>query len=67
MRRAVIDIETAGYNFEELSESQQEYILRDAMKERDETLREQKSEEAKKMAQLIPPFKPVRGYRNTGY
>ncbi|MCC6549141.1 MAG: ribonuclease H-like domain-containing protein [Ignavibacteriaceae bacterium] len=54
MRRAVIDIETAGYNFEELSESQQEYILRDAMKERDETLREQKADEAKKWLSLYP-------------
>lgn len=54
MRRAVLDIETAGYNFEELSESQQEYILRDSMKEQDPVLREQKAEDAKRFLSLYP-------------
>lgn len=54
IRRAVLDIETAGYDFEELSESQQEYILRDSQKETDPALREQKAEDAKRFLSLYP-------------
>lgn len=50
----VFDIETVGCDIKELSESQQEFILRYAEKETDETLREQKQEEAIRLLSLYP-------------
>ena len=50
----VFDIETAGVNFETLSESQQEFLLRYAEKEPDKELREQKKDEAKRYLSLYP-------------
>jgi len=54
MRKIVFDIETYGCNMEELTESQQEYLQRDAMKERDEELRSQKLEDAERFLSLYP-------------
>jgi len=50
----VFDIETVGCDIKELSESQQEFILRYAEKETDETIREQKQEEAIRLLSLYP-------------
>ncbi len=50
----VFDIETVGVEFEELSESQQEFILRYAEKEHDEKLREEKIDDAKRFLSLYP-------------
>ncbi len=50
----VFDIETVGSDIGQLSESQQEFILRYADKETDETLREQKQEEAIRLLSLYP-------------
>ena len=50
----VFDIETVGFQFESLSESQQEYILRYAEKERDEEFREEKIRDAKRYLSLYP-------------
>ncbi len=50
----VFDIETVGYDFEELSESQREFILRYAQKEKDEQLRQEKIDEAKRFLSLYP-------------
>lgn len=52
--KVVLDIETAGYDFETLSESQQEFILRYAEKEHDENLKQEKREEAKRYLSLYP-------------
>ena len=48
----VFDIETTGFDFESLSESQQEYLLRYAEKEKDSDTRNQKIEEAKRYLSL---------------
>lgn len=50
----VFDIETVGYEFDTLSESQQEYILRYAEQEKDEIKREEKIEDAKRYLSLYP-------------
>lgn len=50
----VFDIETVGYEFESLSESQQEYLLRYAEQEKDITKREEKIEDAKRYLSLYP-------------
>ncbi len=54
MRKIVFDIETCSYPFENLSESQQEYILREAQKEKDEQLRVEKSDQAIRYMSLYP-------------
>jgi DNA polymerase elongation subunit (family B) len=54
MRKIVIDIETCSYPFESLSESQQEYIVRYAEKEKDETLRKEMIEDAIRFTSLYP-------------
>ncbi len=41
----ILDIETVGFELQNLSESQQEFLLRYAEKEPNETLREEKKEE----------------------
>lgn len=50
----VFDIETVGFNFDTLEESQQEFLLRYAEKEKDEELREEKIDEAKRYISLYP-------------
>lgn len=52
--KIVFDIETSGYDFESLSESQQEYLLRYAEKENDEETRTQKKDEAIRYLSLYP-------------
>jgi 3'-5' exonuclease len=54
LRKIVFDIETCCFPFETLSESQQEYILRYAEKERDSEVREQRKEEAVRYLNLYP-------------
>lgn len=54
MRRIVFDIETCSYPFDSLTESQQEYILRYAEKEKTEDLRIEKREEAVRFTSLYP-------------
>lgn len=54
MHKIVFDIETTSFPFESLSESQQEYILRYAEKEKDEEIRLQKKEEALRYLNLYP-------------
>lgn len=54
MRRIIFDIETCGYNFEELAESQQEYLMRYVEREKDEDLRTTKAEEAIRYLSLYP-------------
>lgn len=54
MRQLVIDIETSAVPFDTLSESQQEYILRDSEKETDPELRAKKAEDAIKWLSLYP-------------
>ncbi len=54
MRQIVFDIETAGCNMENLSESQQEYLQREAMKENDEKVREEKLKDAERFLSLYP-------------
>jgi DNA polymerase elongation subunit (family B) len=54
MRRIVFDIETCSYPFESLTESQQEYLLRYAEKEKTEELRNEKREEAIRFTSLYP-------------
>jgi 3'-5' exonuclease len=54
MRKIVFDIETCGCEMKELSESQQEYLLRDALKETNAELREQKSLDAERFLSLYP-------------
>jgi DNA polymerase elongation subunit (family B) len=54
MRRIVFDIETCCYPFDSLAESQQEYILRYAEKEKTEELRTEKREEAVRFTSLYP-------------
>lgn len=50
----IFDIETVGDEFENLSESQQEYLLRYAEQETDESKREEKIETAKRYLSLYP-------------
>ncbi len=50
----VIDIETVPYDLNVLSESQQEYILRYAEREKDEAKREEKIEDAIRYLSLYP-------------
>ncbi|MFZ6033259.1 MAG: ribonuclease H-like domain-containing protein [Melioribacter sp.] len=50
----VFDIETTAYDFESLEESQQEFLLRYAEQEKDEILRAEKIEEAKRFLNLYP-------------
>ncbi len=54
MRRIVFDIETCSFPFESLSESQREYILRYAEKEKDKETRKEKSDEAVRYLSLYP-------------
>jgi len=54
MRQIVFDIETSGCKLTDLSESQQEYLLRDALKETDESLRQQKTDDAERFLSLYP-------------
>jgi 3'-5' exonuclease len=54
MRKIIFDIETCCFPFEDLSESQQEYILRYAEKERDADVRLQKKEDAVRYLNLYP-------------
>lgn len=54
MRRIIFDIETCCFPFESLAESQQEYILRYAEKEKDEALRMEKKDEAVRWLSLYP-------------
>lgn len=54
IRRIVFDIETSADPFETLSESQQEYLLRAAEKEKDETLRTAKKDDAVRYMSLYP-------------
>lgn len=52
--KIVFDIETTALPFDSLSESQQEFLLRQAEKERDEELRQEKIEEAHRYLNLYP-------------
>jgi 3'-5' exonuclease len=54
MRKIVFDIETYGCNMAELSDSQQEYLQREAMKETDEGIRNKKLEDAERFLSLYP-------------
>ena len=54
MRTIIFDIETSSYPFETLAESQKEYILRYAEKEKSADLRNQKREEAIRYTSLYP-------------
>ena len=53
-RQIVFDIETSGCKLTELAESQQEYILREVLKETDETIRQQKTDDAERFLSLYP-------------
>ncbi len=50
----VFDIETSAYDFDSLSESQKEYLLRYAEKEHDEKIRQAKKDEAIRYLSLYP-------------
>lgn len=52
--KLVFDIETTGYPFGDLSESQQEFLLRYAEKERDQKFREEKVNDVKRYLNLYP-------------
>lgn len=52
--KAVLDIETTAFSFESLSESQQEFILRNAEQEKDENLKNEKRDEAIRYLSLYP-------------
>lgn len=54
MRSIIFDIETCAYSFETLSESQREYLLRYAEKERLPQVREEKINEAIRYLSLYP-------------
>ena len=54
MRTIVFDIETSAYPFESLTESQQEYLLRYAEKEKDVELRSEKVDNAIRYLSLYP-------------
>ena len=53
-RQIVFDIETSGCKLADLAESQQEYLLREALKETDENVRQQKSDDAERFLSLYP-------------
>ncbi|MEE9432096.1 MAG: ribonuclease H-like domain-containing protein [Melioribacteraceae bacterium] len=50
----IFDIETVGFDIDQLAESQQEFLLRYAEKEKDEILKEEKRDEAKRYLSLYP-------------
>ncbi len=50
----IFDIETVGFNFDNLDESQKEFLLRYAEKEKDEGIRNEKIDEAKRFLSLYP-------------
>ncbi len=50
----VFDIETCGVDLEELSESQQEFIFRQAEKEHDDSIKKEKKEDAVRYLSLYP-------------
>ena len=50
----IFDIETVGFELENLAESQQEFLLRYAEKEKDEILREEKKDEVARYLSLYP-------------
>lgn len=52
--KAVLDIETTAFKFDSLSESQREFILRGAEQEKDETVKNEKREEAIRYLSLYP-------------
>lgn len=54
MRQIVFDIETSSFPLESLSESQQEYLLRYAEKEKDDITKDQKVDEAIRYLSLYP-------------
>lgn len=54
MRTIIFDIETSSYPFESLSESQQEYLLRYAEKEKDDQTKNEKVDEAIRYTSLYP-------------
>jgi len=54
LRKIIFDIETCCYPFDTLAESQQEYLLRYAEKEKDEELKLQKKEDALRYLNLYP-------------
>jgi hypothetical protein len=53
-RKIVFDIETAGCNMVDLSESQQEYLQREAVKEKDGLIRDEKLKDAERYLSLYP-------------
>ncbi len=50
----IFDIETVGFEMENLSESQQEFLLRYAEKENDDKIKEEKKEETERYLSLYP-------------
>jgi hypothetical protein len=54
MRQVVFDIETVSFPFESLSESQQEYLIRDAQKIENESEKEKKTDESIRFMSLYP-------------
>jgi 3'-5' exonuclease len=54
MRQVVFDIETVSFPFETLSESQQEYLLRDAQKLEDQKERDKKIDDSIRFMSLYP-------------
>lgn len=54
MRRIVLDIETVSFPFESLAESQKEYLLRYAEKEKDKETKQKKTDEAIRYTSLYP-------------
>lgn len=54
MRTIIFDIETTSFPFESLSESQQEYLLRYAEKEKDDQTKNEKVDEAIRYTSLYP-------------
>lgn len=54
MKQLVFDIETSGGKLKDLSESQQEYLLREAEKEIDPVIRQQKINDAERLLGLYP-------------
>jgi len=54
MRQVVFDIETVSFRFETLSESQQEYLLRDAQKIEDQKEKDKKIDDLIRFTSLYP-------------
>ncbi len=52
--KIVFDIETVGFDFDSLSESQQEFLLRYAEKEKDDEIKVERTEEVKRYLSLYP-------------